>query len=990
MTKMTKVARAVALLGVTGGLMSAAWADDASTDTTKIEKIQVTGSNIKRLNVETASPIQVISKKEIQDMGATTVMEILQKATSITSNLSDISVSNSFAEGGSGVALRNLGKHATLVLLDGHRLAPFALADGAQETFTNIDALPTDAIERIEILKDGASSIYGSDAMAGVINVITRKNYTGFEANGSMTKSQRVSAAGSQDASVTLGWGDLDVNHFNIFGSVSMYHRDQVQEADVLNVLDKQYYKRNPATGTPSSYSNPGNLELLNPDGSVGGLQAAPGCSAANLNTKTGLCTFPRWNYINVTPKTDRFNSIISAHYDLGSDISGYTQLTTSDIKYSSPLAVPTFNSGQTYYLTNWNNPTQAVAPLVIPYLSATNPLNNTGSVVGLRYRFNDDPSMFKDTAHDKEYRLLSGLKGTFAGWDWESSVTAAESQVDQTQTGRVSGFSVAGFNSLFGPYATDPATGLPLMNDHSGYVLAGQNSSSVLSTLFPTLHNRGTSKEQSFDVTVSRPILQLGGGDMSIALGYQLRHDSLEENYDPLAKAGGITDEGIGIDLSGSQTVNSVYAELAAPITKKLEADAAVRVDKYSQFEAAVTPKFGIKYQALDSLLLRSTYAEGFRAPNIAESGKGTVAGYNTVNDPLRCPVNGQMLNILNQTSDPYAQSLALNLNDCQISAPGGSTPNPNLKPEKSHSVTLGVVFEPSKSFNISMDYFLISRKDEIALQNAQLVANAGVTSSGPYAGQLTRFPTLQPNDIALNQLIAKICASAASQASYGVTSGCPAPGGQPIAFAPNQTGIYNLTAKYMNFGKTLTDGVDIDVNGRLNLGDWGKLHLGFEGTYTARDSAFQQGIGPNGGDAWGVNQRGHYATPAWRAVASADWDYRALHLGTRVNYTSPQDLWNDTTDTTWNRAGCQTAGYAASTCNDGVASWTTVDLSAAYTGVKNLTLTMNVLNVFARKPWYDAEAGTSSNNNGSLSVNQFENYDGRIYKVGIGYKFF
>lgn len=141
----------------------------------KPQRVEITGSNIKRAQVETASPIQTMTRQEIIQTGASNVRELLDTVTASASALSDVDGSNSFASGASGVNLRDLGKSSTLVLVNGRRVANYGFADGAQENFTNIDAIPTDIIDRIEILKDGASAIYGSDAVAGVINIITKK-----------------------------------------------------------------------------------------------------------------------------------------------------------------------------------------------------------------------------------------------------------------------------------------------------------------------------------------------------------------------------------------------------------------------------------------------------------------------------------------------------------------------------------------------------------------------------------------------------------------------------------------------------------------------------------------------------------------------------------------------------------------------------------------------------------------------------------------------
>ncbi|MET0208928.1 MAG: TonB-dependent receptor plug domain-containing protein, partial [Burkholderiaceae bacterium] len=213
-------------------LCCAQWAQ--AQDTTQLQRVEVTGSNIKRLASETASPVQVYNRDEIRRTGANTVRQVLDTLTSTSSTeIRDDGNNTSFASGASGVSMRGLGKGATLVLLNGRRVANFGLADGAKDTFVNVDSIPADVIERVEVLKDGASAIYGSDAMAGVINIITRSSYNGVGASASYTFNENPSRGAQRQASVVAGFGDLDKDRFNVFANVEAYRREGYTVADV-------------------------------------------------------------------------------------------------------------------------------------------------------------------------------------------------------------------------------------------------------------------------------------------------------------------------------------------------------------------------------------------------------------------------------------------------------------------------------------------------------------------------------------------------------------------------------------------------------------------------------------------------------------------------------------------------------------------------------------------------------------------------------------
>jgi iron complex outermembrane receptor protein len=215
MMKLTPLARVLTLgLGCVGLAAQAQQADAKKEEPIKLERVEITGSNIKRVNAETAVPVQVITRSEIDAKGFTTVKALLDNLSTATGGLSDIRGGNSFSSGSSAISMRNMGSGSTLVLLNGRRLAPYGFANFSTQ-FTNIDSLPFEAIERVEVLKDGASALYGSDAVAGVINYVLKKSYQGMEAGAQWGGSQG-GIGQSRSANVAFGFGDLSTDRYNV------------------------------------------------------------------------------------------------------------------------------------------------------------------------------------------------------------------------------------------------------------------------------------------------------------------------------------------------------------------------------------------------------------------------------------------------------------------------------------------------------------------------------------------------------------------------------------------------------------------------------------------------------------------------------------------------------------------------------------------------------------------------------------------------------
>lgn len=830
--------------------------------TQALERVEITGSRIKRVNAETQSPVQVITREQIERSGATSVTEVLKSIPANNAGAFDENAVASFTPGAGGVSLRGLGAQATLVLINGRRVAPFGFASGGQQTFVDINSIPLETVERIETLLDGASAIYGSDAIAGVVNIILRKDYSGLMISGSAGQSSYSDAA-SGSVSLTFGKGSLASDKYNVFANVAHNQRDPVK-ANERPTTASSNFGRFGLRDLRSTYAYPGNLFTL-PGGAVpvGGTLA--GCTplvepkaAAN-----GLCVYQGTDYQDIIAKTQRDSLFLSGVVDLGGGVELFSDLSLSRTKYLAES--PSYSSG-TYGPSPAGTGTLPTTYIILP---VGHPQNPSASDVALRYRFMD--VLHNTTVQSDTQRLVFGGRALVAGWDAESAMMYSHSKTGITTTGLLND-SVLLNEVLDADGKARPTFifGNPAAND-----------SGLMSRLYPTLRDQGTTSTTSLDIRGSRELMQLDAGSLSLAVGLETRREAFESTPDALTASGALSVLGAS-SSNGSRTVNAAYAELAIPITKSIEASLAARTDRYSDFGAATTPKLGFKWKALPNLALRGTYAEGFRAPALTELTQSPSRGFLTgIRDPKTC-------------ADPSDVTNA----NCSLSVEAISGSNPNLQPEKSKSVTAGVVFEPADDFSVTFDAYKIKRKDEIAsIDIDYLLAN-----EAQFPGYVTR--------------------NAAGE-------------------------IDHVNLQYTNLGSTEVWGYDIETKTTVNAGEYGKFNfvvaynklprylvasvkdapeIDFAGTYQQPKERYKFGV--------------NYDNGPWASTIT--WNY----VGGYLRAFSPTDL------------SCPYSGGSSGLCS--VPSWMTADLFVGYRGIKNLSLGLTVNNIDNRGAPIDERKAT------------------------------
>ncbi|MEQ1595492.1 MAG: TonB-dependent receptor [Casimicrobium sp.] len=724
----------------------------AQQTTQRVEKIEITGSNIKRVDTETASPVQIITREDIERSGAQTVSDLLQKIPSNNGGAFNESSLNSFAAGSSAVSLRGLGPQATLILLNGRRLTNYGFAVGAQTVFVDLNTIPLEAVDRVEILKDGASAIYGSEAMAGVVNIILRSDFKGGIVKAGLGTSQE-SDASVYRASVAYGVGDIAKDRWNAFGTLEYYKRDP------LFTRDRSYTASSdlrPLGGSDLRTVNayPGNYDRLSTStiGWTGGNTSpgftvrtpVAGCKTLNTTAAGGVCVLEPNDYLSTVPKTERYNAFGKVTFALNESTTlfgeaGYIQGKT---RVESTPAFPTsWLRATDYSLQTISLPGNAA--MVLPVGHPSNPYSTP---VILRYTFVDLGPRTSNLTSDV-YRLVGGVKGSVGAWDYEAGLLHTKSSTENVRTGFVQ------------------ASALRDAIARGTYLFGGTNSASVLSSISPNLYRSGSTSMSIADVKVSNPdAIKLPFGSIGVAAGLEHRREDMQDTPDPLYANGDIM--GLGATTaSGKRNVTSAYVEATAQILKTLEAQAAVRTDRYNDYGNSTTPKFGLKWTPIKEILLRGTYAKGFRAPSLPEISKSSVTGFfNNQTDPQRCEATGLPA-------------------DCNFSIPAVIGPNAKLVPETANSFTVGVVLEPTKNLSLAVDYYEIKRVNEIgSLDLAFLLDN-----ESRFPGLVFRNPT--------------------------GADGLPGT-------------IKYVNLQYINTARTLTKGLDFDVKWNTSLPDGlGKL---------------------------------------------------------------------------------------------------------------------------------------------------------------------
>lgn len=904
-------------------------------------RVEVTGSRLPLNDKEPTSPVQTVTREELVRSGASSLIEWLQGQPA-GGGSSDVGGNASFAGGSSGASLRSMGKQSTLVLLNGRRVAPYPLADYS-EVFTNLDALPFEAIDRVEILKIGGAALYGSDAVAGVINIVTRQGYEGVQARISEQKSLTSGRFQTRTASIGGGTALPGTQGGSLLVNLELYQRESVVWSDVLSHVRPEAREMSPSLGSPSTYSWPGNV-----------IGAGPVAGCAPDMLRNGLCFYDRYARFEVVPAAQRANGLLSATLPLAGGHELFTEalLSRTQTDYLSVFQPYGRRLGSVTWGNPLNNQSQTFLYRGLP---ASHPLNGTGvDDAELRYRFVDAPSQTQVST--TQYRLLAGHRGALQlgpqSWAWESAGGLMGGRTTMDQQGS---FSLKGFHQVIGqddPSQTDPQF------FQRGYRIGQPNDPAVVATLFPHYGYKGQVRQVFLDTRLNGELARWQARPVTAAFGADLRHERFTVDPSDGLRQGDIVGNGLSAS-DASRWAGALFAEISMPLAPAVEVQTAARLDKFGHGQAHLSPKLAVRWAPSPQWLLRAVTEEGFRAPNLTESAPSTKFSFdNGVPDPRRCPQASDLARDLRAqanalpAADPQRTLLLARAdnvinNECGASLASIVAHNPDLKPETSRSASLGVVFTPSAHARISVDAWAIERKNEIGLSsNRDLLA----AEANQLPGTVNRA-TLA-NDRTFDGTEA---------ARYGVTAGA----------------LVSTVGRFENLLRTRNVGADIAASSRVTT-SWGQLDLKLDATYQSEIRFWSPVRG-----GWGDNLAGRSGYPRWRMSNAATWTAGALATGLRATTTSGTPLQGDFYDTTFTAEGCANQGYSPAECR--VAGYTRWDLSLDYSGWRQVKLLVQVYNVFnTRAPI----AVASWLNGGGILPPTNEDAKGRMLKLGLEFR--
>ena len=924
------------------------------------QRVVVTGSLISRTDTETPAPVQVLTAQDIQRSGKTSIGELLNDLAANGQGTLGSGFSGAFANGAQGVSLRGLTVGATLVLVDGHRIAPYPLSDDSQRSFVDVSNIPFDAIDSIEVLKAGASSTYGSDAIAGVVNIKLKKNLTGTRFSAETGTTQH-GGGDTHKASFSTGIGDLDADGYNAFITAEWRRQGDIKASDRSQFMwDNADWRSRGGNdlriGAPSSINsfltaasspylynpagaggvnNPANFQFLDPSACNYTKYMAGGCTVRDTTT-------------NIQPATENVNVMVGLTKKLNNDWElafkgsmfqrnsinnrGSTFPTSGTFGAFMPSYSPTTVPGNTslnngVLVTSIGRVPSTLIPASATYNQLGAPARLYGFIPGV-----DPVNTIDNTA--KTTRFALDLHGSAYGWDVNAAAGVTETKLDLKYSGYIDRLAL--YNAIF----------------NGSWNPVGGNSPALVEQVSPHFSNSLDSKLNYIDLVGSRELMQWGAGPVALGAGVHWHKRQQNAPASPLTANGQVASTSAFV--IGDETNSAIFAELQATPIKNLEVGISSRYDHFDTYGNSFTPAAKFKWSPTKTFGVRGTFARGFRAPNPAEVGNaGSFFTFNAINDPILC-------------KDGHQYTAGNVPSACGINPPYVQVTSKDLSPEKSKSYTLGIIVEPVKGLNATLDYYKIDVRN-------QIVTAAGNDPS--FFPDFVRGP-VTPVDIATG-------------VGTGTTVGTPAAG--PVIYAKSP---------YINLGGTKTSGIEADVGYRWRLpSDMGVVRANLSAAHTfsyiteVAGGVTYQLAGTQGPSV----VSGATGSPKDRAQFTVGWNRGPLDVTATMNYTSsfstkdPSLEANDCASTGLDVGGRRYfQGKVQPDVYCEVRSFTTTNLNIVYKVTPNLSLKGAILNMFDRQPPIDVATYGNAGNQTAYNASLHQaGAVGRFYSLGLNYVF-
>ena len=857
-------------------------APGAFAQDTTVQRVEITGSSIKRIDAETSEPVTVIKADDLKKQGVTTVEQIMQSVSSMQIQQTSAQSVGAGTGGASFADMRGLGQNKTLVLLNGRRIANSAFDSSAPD----LNTIPFAAIERVEILRDGASALYGTDAIAGVINFITRKDYRGGTITVGVDAPQHAGGS-AHSANGGFGFGDYDKDGFNFFGFV-----DFNKQAAILS-NQRPYYQNqylSHKTFAPSGTTFPGTYLGVNSAG--GAINVTPNHGASclasqnlypNQASQPNRCGEITSNFIQFVPASEKVSGLVNAAFKINennrfnleafvahSKVNAQTAPVPYGALYMSPTSPYFPGNGITPAAPGGLNASQNGAPgapedgdLFIKFRTV---------MLGNR----------EDSNTTSQGRFSASFDGNIADWDYNVALTLNTNSVQDNLSNGYSNINTIArkvtdpaspivgayvISNVINPFGAQTAAGTALLNSAQvhGILQSGNGTVKVV--------DGHASRELGDWMHAGRPA--------ALALGFEARNERFTQTAN--AAVAGPVIASTGLDPSenntGKRDVYAGFFELNVPIIKSLDVTVAARYDKYSDFGNTTNPKFSFRFEPSKAFLLRGSYSTGFRAPSLYDLYASPVYGNSSggQNDPR----------YTNPATGVCDNSVHTQACDNQFEILNGGTAT--LKAEKSKNATLGIVLEPFNDFTAEFDAYHITFTNQITtVDDTDLFDPKQTATWGKY------FHYNANGDLSVDG------------------TQCP---GARCGYVDKQN---------LNLGGVKTDGVDIALGYRANAGRFGKLNFGLQSTWV---HSFKYQNVPGGEYTQNVGiYSGANPVFRWQHNGTIGWNLDPFSLGLAVHYKS---------------------GYVDLNPGPKVSSYTTMDLFGTYAMLKGVSLTLGVRNL-------------------------------------------
>lgn len=897
---------AIALLLSTAALAQSTPADPANEEeTTALDEVVVTGSNLRGVDLAEAQPVQVIDKEQIERLGLSSLGDVLQLVSETGGGTGNFNTASSGAlqadspAGMAGASLRGLGAGSTLTLVNGRRVTASSFSNGVRsENFVDINALPMAAVERIEVLTAGASAIYGADAVAGVINVVLRRDFDGLRTSISYGDSTAGTDEAKINASLVWGFGNEDAGGLLVVDAYQrngFYSRDRAITARARGSRDGgaefvSFNYRNFAS--PNDF-----VEASCPDARR--FDGRPGFALGRFGQ---YCDFEASNFTAFDPELQALGAYGSFFARLGDNLEyfGEAQLQRNEsFANSSPASYP--GAGLRIAFNHPNFPTELRARMLASGLGATEDILGVG-------RFPDARRIDITT---RNWRLLSGLRGDFgSNWSWEGAVSYGRSESEQLATGGI--YNRARVNAgLRGRLCADgtttctPTTGGLWYNPFGGQSAQDPN---VLALVLEEVPRDGESTSYGADFKLNGFAGQIGDRDIAWAFGIEGRRDRIADQPSPLAEVDRLTGSpgvyGFGSKSArASRTASAAYAESLLPVTDQLDVRVAARYDHYSDFGGDFNPSVDFRFRPNEALVFRGGWNTGFRAPSLAQAGAGTTAASFT----LPCTAGSEFFANFcgSRSGSPTILSQVL--------------ANPDLQPETSEAWNLGAVWSPTDRTTFNIDYWDFEQENLVDVDYLSLLRRALANPALIYTFADGNRP--RPID------------------AEGIELGSGAVG---------RLSTGEVFARLSNIGLQRTTGVDLGAKHRISEDLFGgTLGLSLDATRVTsfeRSESCSASVAPVRGEGACVNGlrlielNGEYRYPEWRGTLALDWTGEVMDVSLWARYVDSyfDDFRIDPEATPDTR----------------VSSWTTINAAWGWNIDEVHRVSINIDNLFDRDP--------------------------------------